>query len=94
MITSALKGVSGEFEIQRILGGFGTVIYSIVTPVFVAAGTIKDVSLTEFALAYPAGLAACIGATAGAIAVKDRATAAARRQEMSPSGSQPEGVKP
>jgi hypothetical protein len=45
----------------------------------VALGVIKNVSLTEFCLSYPAGLAACVGATAGAIAVKDRNVATATK---------------
>lgn len=77
-ILNALKGIGGEFEIQRVLGGVGTIVYVVAAPAFVAAGTIKDVSLTEFSLAFPAGLAACIGATAGAIALKDRSVASAK----------------
>lgn len=71
-ILDALKGISGTFEVQRVLGAVGTLTYTASAPVFVATGIIKDVSLTEFALAFPAGLAACIGASAGAIALKDR----------------------
>jgi hypothetical protein len=77
-ILNALKGIGGEFEVQRVLGAFGTITYTICAPAFVAVGIIKDVSLTEFSLAYPAGLAACIGATAGAIALKDRGVATSR----------------
>lgn len=77
-ILNALKGIGGEYEVQRVLGAFGTLAYSITAPVFVAVGTIKDVSLTEFSLAFPAGLAACIGATAGAISLKDRNVAASK----------------
>lgn len=77
-ILNALKGIGGEYEVQRVLGAFGTLTYSIAAPVFVAVGVIKDVSLTEFCLAYPPGLAACIGATAGAIALKDRNVASAK----------------
>jgi hypothetical protein len=77
-LTDALRGISGEFEVQRVLGAFGTTIYAISAPVFVAIGVIKNVSLTEFCLAYPSGLAACVGATAGAIALKDRQVATAK----------------
>lgn len=77
-ILNALKGIGGEFEVQRVLGAIGTVTYTFAVPVFVALGTIKDVSVTEFCLAYPGGLAACIGATAGAIALKDRSVATAK----------------
>lgn len=77
-ILNALKGIGGEFEVQRVLGAFGTLTYSITAPAFVAIGVIKGVSLTEFSLAFPAGLAACIGATAGAIALKDRNVATSK----------------
>ena len=77
-ILNALKGIGGEYEVQRVLGAFGTLTYSITGPVFIAVGIIKDVSLTEFSLAFPAGLAACIGATAGSIALKDRNVAVSK----------------
>ena len=75
---NALKGIGGEYEIQRILGAFGTMIYSVTVPAFVATGVIDGVSVTEFCLAFPGGLAGCIGATAGAIALKDRNVATAK----------------
>lgn len=75
---NALRGISGEFEVQRILGALGTIVYVVAGPTFMAIDVIKDVSLTEFSLAYPTGLAACIGATAGAIALKDRQVATAK----------------
>lgn len=77
-LTDALKGIGGTFEVQRVLGAFGTTVYAVTAPVFVATGVIGDVSFTEFCLAYPSGLAACIGATAGAIALKDRSVATAK----------------
>lgn len=77
-IANALRGIGGEFEIQRVLGALGTTVYTVAAPLFVATGTIKDVGLTEFSLAFPAGLAACIGATAGAIALKDRNVATSK----------------
>lgn len=80
-LTNALRGIGGEFEIQRILGTLGTVVYTLITPAFVALRVIENVSLTEFAIGYPAGLAACIGATAGSIALKDRQVAAAKATE-------------
>lgn len=80
-ILNALKDIGGEYEVQRVLGAVGTLIYATTAPIFVAVDVIKDVSLTEFSLAYPAGLAACIGATAGAIALKDKAVASAKVTE-------------
>lgn len=81
-ILDALKGIHGGFEVQRILGATGTLVYVVAAPAFMALDVIKQVSLTEFALAFPTGLAACIGATAGAIALKDKAVAAAKITEQ------------
>jgi len=77
-LSNALRGIGGEFEVQRVLGAIGTLTYTAVVPAFIALGIIKDTSVTEFCLAYPGGLAACIGATAGAIALKDRQVAIAK----------------
>lgn len=77
-ILDALKGIGGTFEVQRVLGAVGTLTYTFSVPIFVATGIIAGVTVTEFCVAYPAGLAACIGATAGAIALKDRNVAAAK----------------
>lgn len=76
-LTNALRGIGGEYEIQRILGALGTVTYTIAVPAFVTFGKFGS-TVTEFCIAYPAGLAACIGATAGAIALKDRNVANAK----------------
>lgn len=81
-ILNALKGIGGEFEVQRVLGTIGTVTYTFSVPALVATGVIKDVDVTAFCLAYPGGLAACIGATAGAIAWKDKAVASAKVTEQ------------
>ena len=77
-IINALKGIGGEFEVQRVLGAIGTLTYVVAVPVFVVTRVIVNVSVTEFCIAYPGGLAACIGATAGAIALKDRSVATAK----------------
>lgn len=76
-IANALKGITGEYEIQRILGAIGTLVYVTMAPAFVWAGKVTA-TLDTFCLAYPAGLGVCIGATAGAIALKDRQTATAK----------------
>ena len=78
-ILNALKGISGEFEVQRVLDAFGTVTYIVSAPAFIWAGKVTA-TLDTFCLAYPAGLAACVGATAGAIALKDRQVAKAKAE--------------
>jgi hypothetical protein len=77
-IFNMLKGISNEFEIQRVLGAIGTLTYTATAPLFIATGVIKGVTFAEFCLSFPTGLAACVGATAGAIALKDRQVAAAQ----------------
>lgn len=77
-ILNALRGIGGEFEVQRVLGAIGTLTYTFSVPLFVAVGIIKDVTVSEFCLQYPLGLAACVGATAGSIALKDRQVATAK----------------
>ncbi len=79
-ILNALKGIAGEYEVQRVLGAFGTIVFVVMAPAFVWAGKIQA-SFEAFCIAYPAGIAACIGATAGAIALKDRNVAAAKAKE-------------
>lgn len=78
-ILDALKGIDGGYEVQRVLGAFGSVVYIVTAPALVWAGKIQA-TLEGFCIAYPAGLAACIGATAGAIALKDRQVAKAKAE--------------
>lgn len=78
-ILNALKGIGGEFEIQRIIGAFGSVVFIVSAPALVWFDKVQ-VSFDSFCLAYPAGIAACIGATAGAIALKDRQVAKAKAE--------------
>ena len=79
-ILNAFEGIGGEYEVQRILGAFGSVVYIVSAPALVWAGKITA-SFDSFCLAYPTGIAACIGATAGAIALKDRQVAKAKAEE-------------
>ncbi|WDA36391.1 hypothetical protein [Sphingobium sp. YC-XJ3] len=81
-ILNALKGIGGEYEVQRILGAFGSIVFIVSAPALVWAGKITA-SFDSFCLAYPAGIATCIGATAGAIALKDRQVAKAKSEAAS-----------
>lgn len=81
-ILNAFKGISGEYEVQRILGAFGSVVFIVSAPALVWAGKITA-SFDSFCLAYPFGIATCIGATAGAIALKDRQVAKAKSETTS-----------
>lgn len=79
-ILNALKGIGGEYEVQRIIGAFGSVVFIVSAPALVWAGRIQA-SFDSFCLAYPAGIATCIAATAGAIALKDRQVAKAKAED-------------
>jgi len=81
-VMEALKG-NGQFEIQRILGTVGTMTYIITGPALVWTGRVQ-VTFDTFCIAYPAGLVACLGATAGAIALKDRQVAKAQNEGTQP----------
>ncbi len=79
-ILDALKGIGGTYEVQRVIGAFGSITFIVMAPALVWAGKIVA-SFDSFCLAYPAGIATCIGATAGAIALKDRSVAKAKVTE-------------
>lgn len=80
-INNALKGIGGEFEINRLVGAFGGVAYIIGAHVFVGYEVLwlgKAFDLTAYCLGFPAGLAVVAGGTAGAIALKDRHVASSK----------------
>lgn len=77
----ALRGIGGEYEIARVLGGFGAMVYSICANVFVGYEVIfvgREFDITAYCLAFPGGLIAIIGAAAGAVALKDRNVASSK----------------
>ena len=78
-LLNALKGIGGDYEVQRILGAIGTLTYTFTAPALVWFGKVT-VSFEGFCIAYPAGLGACILTTAGAIALKDRQVAKAKTE--------------
>jgi hypothetical protein len=79
-LTNALRGLGGEFEINRVVGAFGGFIYIIGAHAFIAWNMAngKEFNVTEYCLAFPGGLAVVVGAIAGAVAVKDRNVATAQ----------------
>lgn len=77
----ALRGIGGEYEIARVLGGFGALCYCLCANGFVAYETIvagREFDITAYCLAFPGGLIAIIGAAAGAVALKDRNVASSK----------------
>lgn len=79
--SAALKGPGGEYEISRVLGGFGAIAYCLGANIFVAWQTMYEHSgfdVTAYCLAFPGGLSMIIGAAAGSAAVKDRNAASSK----------------
>jgi hypothetical protein len=79
--TQALKGIGGEFELNRLVGFFGGIVYVICANVFVGYEVWwlgKDFDLTAYCLAFPGGLAVVAGGTAAAISLKDRNVASSK----------------
>jgi hypothetical protein len=77
----ALRGIGGEYEIARVLGGFGALMYCICANAFVGYEVVvggKDFDITAYCLAFPGGLVGIIGAAAGAVALKDRNVASSK----------------
>jgi hypothetical protein len=79
-LTHALKGINGTFEVNRLIGGIGGLVYVICANAFVAYEVIwlgKPFDITAYCLAFPGGVAMIAGGTAGAVALKDRNVASA-----------------
>lgn len=79
-ILDAVKGISGNYEINRLIGAIGSIIYVIGANAFTAYEVVWKANafdITAYCLAFPGGLAVAVGATAGAVAIKDRAVASA-----------------
>jgi|GEM_PF-4531748 len=79
MITEFLRGANGGLELNRIVGALGSVVFIGVAQ-WVAIRT--EASLTEYCLAFAGGLVTLGLGSAGAIAVKDRSVARAKRIEI------------
>lgn len=81
--SNALKGVGGEFEINRVLGAAGCAAYIVGANAFVAWNLLegRPFDLTAYCIAFPSGLGVAVGSLAGAVALKDRSVAAARATE-------------
>lgn len=79
-ILDALRGITGQFEINRVVGAFGATSYVVGANTFVAWDMLynhRPFDVIAYCAAFPGGLAIAVGAIAGAVAVKDRAVAAA-----------------
>ena len=80
-ITQALKGIGGEFELNRVIGATGALAYIIAANAFEAwevLGAGKSFDLATYCVAFPAGLGVVVGAVSGAVALKERQVAKAK----------------
>ncbi len=80
-LTDALKGIGGHYELNRLVGAFGGVVYIIAANAFVGYEVFwlgKNFDVTAYCLAFTSGLAVIAGGTAGAIAIKDRNVASSK----------------
>lgn len=83
-LTNVLRGVTGELEINRVVGAFGSIAYIIGANGFVAWNMAKGqhFDVTAYCLAFPTGLGVAVGSIAGAVAWKDQKVANARVTEQ------------
>ncbi len=89
-LTDVLKGINGGYELNRLVGFFGGIVYVVAANVFVGYEVFwkgREFDIINYCLAFPGGLAVIAGGTAGAIAWKDKAVASARVTEAT--GSKP-----
>lgn len=83
-ISNALKGIGGEYEINRVVGALGCTFYILTACGLVAYDVIvkgREFDIVAFCAAFPAGLGVAVGAIAGAVAWKDKGVASARVTE-------------
>ena len=79
-ITNILKGITGQFEITRVLGAAGVAIYIIAANGFEAWTVFhlgKPFDVIAYCAAFPTGLGVAIAVIAEAAGRKDKAVAAA-----------------
>jgi len=94
-ITNALKGIGGQYELNRLVGAFGGTVFIISTVAFMAWDVMwkgRDFDVVAYCLAFPGGIGAVVAAIAGAVAWKDKAVATAKVIETT--GAQPGAAAP
>ena len=89
-ITNILRGISGQFEITRVLGAIGVAVYIVGVQIFVSYTVFylqKPFDVIAYCAAFPTGLAVAIGIISEAAGRKDKAVASA--QVVKDTGSLP-----
>jgi len=86
---NALRGITGEFELNRIVGALGGTAYVVGAHVFIAWELVlgRSFDLATYCVAFPAGLGVVVGSIAGAVAIKDRNVAKAKATEAETSAT-------
>ena len=81
--TEFLRSANGGLEVNRLIGGVGGAAYIIGVQAFTAWNMAegREFDVTAYCLAFGGGLAAIVGGTAGAVAIKDRNVASAQQIE-------------
>ena len=82
-LTNAFKGIGGEYELTRVVGGFGAFAFIIGANAFTAWHIAKGnpFDLTAYCIAFPGGIGAILASIAGAASLKDRNIAVAKQTE-------------
>lgn len=89
-IFNALRGISGEFELNRVVGAVGGIGYINGVLIFTAWDVIwrgREFDIVAFCAAFPGGLAIIVGAIAAGTSYKDKGVATAKVIEQT--GAQP-----
>lgn len=84
IITEILKGVTGNYEINRVVGAIGSLAYILCANLFQGYEVFwrkQAFDVTAYCLAFPGGLAVAVGSIGVAVAIKDKAVASARVTE-------------
>ena len=79
--TNLLRGIGGEFELNRVVGFFGGIVYVVCANFFVWYRVVYkggEFDIVAYCTAFPGGLAVVAGGTALAVAVKDRNVASSK----------------
>ena len=79
-LTNALRGIGGEFEINRVVGFMAGIGYTVGALGFTAWNMLegRHFDIVAFCAAYSGGAAVITGGTAAAVAIKDRNVASAK----------------
>lgn len=82
-LSEALRGANGGYELNRVVGFVGGMVYIVGAHVFVGWHMAEggEFDLIAYCAAFPGGLAVAAGGTAAAVAIKDRNVAQAKVTE-------------